>query len=224
MNNTVFSVSIPRSGHGLIVKCLKDYFRENFRYRENIKGLSLEGMGAYDLVKTHDFGLKRPWPVNRFKGFPIRKDYVYLIQVRDPLASLISDFELHVRDELKRPPEYQDWVTYSKKGMAYRKRFFKKWLYATTLTTNSTIVSYENLVTRPFDVLNQVLHRLFKVQRIREEALERIVEKRKIENRRKIGDFQFYDDDYFSRLIDQLGDVRKTLVNLKKFKLANSWL
>ena len=90
----VIGVSWPRSGHHLLVRLLTLYFGETFRYCDFYGGVDNCCKTApctradIHLAKSHDFDLALPQIADR----------KYLIQYRDFVPSVVSNFELHVRN------------------------------------------------------------------------------------------------------------------------------
>jgi hypothetical protein len=76
----VQGVSFPRSGHHLLVKCVKQYFGKRLGYCGNVfRGQDFLSDGI-TLQKNHDFDLI----------LPISSDARYLIQYRHPLEAIAS--------------------------------------------------------------------------------------------------------------------------------------
>lgn len=96
----VIGISWPRSGHHMLVRLLQFYFGAGFGYcdfysgKPQVKDLSTccgqipcQHGGQVSLTKNHDFDLSAP----QIKG------QKYLIQYRDFAPSVVSNFELFVR-------------------------------------------------------------------------------------------------------------------------------
>lgn len=91
----VIGVSWPRSGHHLLVRLLKIYFGPDFGYcdfyggvKDCCKTVPCRRRGEIVLTKSHDFDRKLP---------QLRKQK-YLVQYREFIPSVVSNFELHVRN------------------------------------------------------------------------------------------------------------------------------
>lgn len=146
----LLSVSMPRAGHHAVEMVMKGLLHDKFAYCEfyTIPGCckmipcarTAEHAAAGALVfmqKTHDHNLTDPIPTS-VDGI--------LVQIREPVARALSNYELDVR---KLGPRHSPAYLQFSLGMeaAYSNAFFKKWC----LLKNDRVfvVRYEDLVRDP---------------------------------------------------------------------------
>lgn len=156
--------------------------------------MNIGELDQYDLVKTHDFGLRKKRPLKWLREFPKKSGLSYLVMVRDPIRSAMSDFELLEKKELKRPGTRQEWDSYAPQAIDYRKAFFKKWL-PSQLSSNMTAVSYENFLADPLGELLRILENAFLLKEIDRAKAETIFSWKDISERRDYSSFKFYDEE-----------------------------
>ncbi|UWR24421.1 hypothetical protein [Sulfitobacter sp. S190] len=134
----VIGVSWPRSGHHLLVRLLTLYFGSGFRYCDYYGGVENCCKAVpctrpdIHLSKSHDFDLQLP----QIEG---RK---YLIQYRNFVPSVVSNFELHVRNGGADTPEsFRNFA--SQQFDAYR-AFTNKWI-TSDFAANQLQIEYDQL-------------------------------------------------------------------------------
>jgi len=126
MSNVLPTINVcyPRSGHRFLRNILKDYFKEDLKFRANYWSTQ-RSTGSYiqeaNYIKDHDLQLR-----NNKIGIPIQENSRYLVQYRHPLGSLMSYFEFTVkRGTTKDDPE--SWDRFIEFNINYWKRFIDKW-------------------------------------------------------------------------------------------------
>ncbi|MCH6257594.1 hypothetical protein MLD52_13620 [Puniceicoccaceae bacterium K14] len=221
-NQTLFCVTIPRSGHHLLEKWMDVYFDGQLshvghsRY-ERLKN-PIRKLKNHHLVLNHDFGLRKPWPESWYYAFPKRTDLRYLIQFRNPLLSTISDYYLYAERTLQRSPNQKDWESFGLKAILYRKKFIEKWLFNPLLPHQKNL-SFETVALDPAGNLFDILHFAFPSIEIDKEKVEQTVRDFPFRPFRKLRDFEFYDSVYFRKLIKQLGRAGEFLISTQEFNI-----
>lgn len=133
----VAGISWPRSGHHLLVRILQAYFGHRFRYCE-FHGPKLDCCRRFPcqrgmtFTKNHDFDDVHPGNVP------------CLIQYREFLPSVVSGFELMVRDGAPDTPE--TFRRYALRRAGEYRYFLRKWCHE---SENRLVIKYENLTRDP---------------------------------------------------------------------------
>ena len=122
-NYTSIFVSVPRSGHHLMVNMLKEYYGDEFKYCEFYNKACCDSYPCSNplvkIQKHHDMDLK----------LKILNNFRYVIGYRDFLKSTISDFELFCRgDKLGVCDNEESWLMFSFSRLSYWKKFIHKWV------------------------------------------------------------------------------------------------
>jgi len=136
----VANVSLPRSGHHLFVRMLRLYFGPRFGYCEvygpNAKPrccgqFPCARPGRISTSKNHDFGLKSVLP----------DDVPVIVQIRQPLQALVSEFELHVANG--NPDTAEEFEGFATHRVDRFRKFFAKWVEAPI--ERRVVIWYEDL-------------------------------------------------------------------------------
>ena len=144
-------VSWPRSGHHLLMRLLEAYLGPSFGYCEFYepedccKTFPCARAGRINVSKNHD---------DHFR-LPQRDDINYLIQVRDFIPALISNFELHVR-EGNGPDTAEEFRLYASKQWTRYRKFMRKWVES-GFASRQLVVDYAWLVDDPVAVVATTL-------------------------------------------------------------------
>ncbi|MDH3378372.1 MAG: hypothetical protein OEQ39_15635 [Gammaproteobacteria bacterium] len=184
MKNQVICVSIPRSGHHLIVELLTSYF-DDFKYCEYYvpedccKNIPCT-KPKMNLQKNHDFDL----------SLPVNRDWHYVIQYRNPLLSAMSDFELFLsRRDVDNPKLV--WYSYAVQRRNFWRSFIRKWGSKVNLR-NVIVVPYEEVVDVPHRALRRLVSFFSGDDVIDSEMIDRVIRHRKVKATRSIEDFQVF--------------------------------
>jgi hypothetical protein len=217
----VAGVSWPRSGHHLLVELLGRYFGSRFAYCEFhqaedcCKEVPCVRRDRITLSKNHDLDLLTP----------IAPDVPYLIQYRDFLPSVVSDYELFKNWRGEDSP--QAFEHFAKWQTDRYVKFYVKWISAWSPCRNKLVVKYENLMAKPAWTLASVAeffspgeavdrNRAWEICRTanKQEATEngaRVKHAFGVANERKLTNFRHYDEALFERL-EQSVSTRLSLV------------
>lgn len=144
------SVSLPRSGHHLLMRILDRYFQERFHYCEfytiddcckAIPCVRQHGKEAIFVQKTHDFEFETP----------ILPSQAYLVQVRHIVPQILSHFDYWARDPRSTDRDSIDcFRSFAVDRLRYYKSFFERWVYGAT-AGNVKLVVYDRILSRPID-------------------------------------------------------------------------
>lgn len=203
-------VSWPRSGHHLLVRILTAYFGDRFSYCEHYtpsdccKTVPCDRAGMISLSKNHD----------RESIVPILRGGRYLVQFREFCPSVVSNFELYVRNTKKDSP--RSFRKFANKQAARYVRFMERWATADVDDATFVRVAYERLTASPTETM-ETLTKLFAPNELPDknrlaasiESTERITVRGSLEQpeaehgvlaSRDISTFRYFDADFFRRL------------------------
>lgn len=150
----VANVSWPRSGHHLLIRLLALYFGRRFGYCERYGptkrghipccgAFPCQRQGPITTSKNHDFGLDSELP----DGMPL------IVQIREPLAAITSDFELYVANgNPDTAKSFQDFAFH--RARVFR-RFCRKWVVAPR--PNRLVIDYDDLMSHTERVLEAAI-------------------------------------------------------------------
>lgn len=145
----VIGVSWPRSGHHLLVRLLTSYFGPEFRYCDFYGGIDgccktmpCTRAAEVHFTKSHDFDLTLP----QIEG---RK---YLIQYRDYLPSIVSNYELSLLEQPKEQDTAENFALFASTQFTGHKNFMTRWVHS-DFAQSQLLLSYEQLITYPRESL-----------------------------------------------------------------------
>ena len=178
MPTLVQCVSIPRSGHHYLMRMLNEYFNgdgsssERFaycRYYHCCRSRPCRRYGADSvaskpeifLQKSHDLQLRDRDDDFEESSLEVTNGIKYLIQVRQPIASVLSDFRLYKKTQSRRQARgemtgsLQEWECFAVEELEYRKRFLEKWILDNPWAESYEylFLDYDNLIDNPTDTL-----------------------------------------------------------------------
>lgn len=229
MSTFVQCVSIPRSGHHLLMGLLRSY------YQGDDKGSSpFYYCGHYKACKSHPcscrekrirrFQKNRAEPLvtvqkshDRHMPFPrsidqkiweagtnepelkVSLDQDHIVQIRDPIMSIISDYRLS-RGEFTA---VDDWLHFAENGMLYRKAFLEKWILQNEYieTERYRVVCYEDMVKDPEAQLRKIIKYITPTRAIDTDAMARAFEVHPVRAKWSLDGF------VFAETVSQLGTV-----------------
>ncbi|MDP7129984.1 MAG: hypothetical protein QF437_05820 [Planctomycetota bacterium] len=208
-------VSIPRSGHAITFQLGRRYFGDKFVYCDP-DGTNFCSCRTVPCVnpettfgKNHDFALRKS------TGVILRKDVDYLIQYRNPVHSITSNFQLY----LKRHPEAlseEGWKKFAYRDIYYWNHFIDKWVL--DYPDNAIppfYLTYEELVGSPIDKAREIIAFMSDGD-VDDEQFDKVMSKFKIEARGALSSFQYVDHGFFDEI------ERRTSQRLAELNLP-SW-
>ncbi|RLA43526.1 MAG: hypothetical protein DRR42_21620 [Gammaproteobacteria bacterium] len=200
-------VSFPRSGHAGIYHIARLYFGSAFIYCD-VNNTKYCGCGRVPCInpnrtfaKNHDFELLKHInsDKNEFSGSPILPTEHYFIQYRNPVPSIASNFNLH----LKRWPfhNYRDaWQEFAFKQIRFWCLFVDKWVLNFPSNANLPLYcSYEALIANPQKRVREILTFL-SPDPLDEDRVKTVMQKIPIVPRNSISEFKFNDPVFFKEL------------------------
>ena len=143
----VINVEPPRCGNGLLIEYLSLYFNEDWHYCEfyhccqSVPCVNRETI----FQRNHDFELD------------LDNDHTkrYLIQLRHPVHSIVSHFEVQVSlEQLEHTRE--NWVSFSIEWIRFYQAFVAKWVLKNT-NKNILIVTHEDIRDTPVLTVAEVV-------------------------------------------------------------------
>ncbi len=195
-------ISIPRSGHGAVLKVVRNYFGESLVYcdaqgkKRNCGCKTVPCVNpARTFAKNHDFGLPRS------PGLPIIRSERYFVQYRSPVRAIVSDYYLYLKNNPEKR-ERADWERFALRQLSYWNRFIDKWvLHFPVDDCPSLQCSYEALLSAPEARTREILAFLCEAA-LDDAAVARIMECLAIAPRDRLAAFKYYDPVFFRELED----------------------
>lgn len=151
----VQGISWPRSGHHLVVRLLQGYFGPAFGYcefhraeRPSVPGIEkccktvpcAYGARGVHFTKNHDFDLDAP----QVEGLP------YLVQYRDFVPSVVSNFELFIRTGGEDSAEA--FRRFASNQFTRYANFTDKWVNSDFIS-DQIVLHYDDLTAHPEEAL-----------------------------------------------------------------------
>ena len=150
----LIGVSIPRSGHHFLVDLLRTLLPDDFRYCEfyaqsdccRAVPCTRPSAASIFYQKHHDLDLALPTALAGVR---------WVVQVRDPVMSTLSDREHIVRLETEaRAADRDEYVVWLGKKAYYYERFFEKWVLPGA--ADRVVIDYDDLVAQPAHALRRL--------------------------------------------------------------------
>lgn len=147
----VACVSLPRSGHHLLVRLLFGLYKRRFGYCAyyHRKDRPPECCGRFPcaqpritMAKQHDFKLTEPVPTDR----PI------IVQYRRFDEAVVSNFELHARHH---PDTAEEFRKFARRWAKVYSGFVTKWVEA-PVTSRRLIIRYDRLTEHPAETMREL--------------------------------------------------------------------
>jgi len=189
----VYNVTLPRSGHHMLVNCLAGYFSGGTIYNYNgIDSPKTISAGLWQYCESYRHCRCYPCADKRTTwqkyhdtdgDFPIRDGYFYVVQYRHFIPIVLSLCEMwQVKDVIG---SLHSWA-------AIWERFVDKWVLCSY--NNVIAIEYDDFLVRPEEYLRKIIH-LYNA-RIDEELLRRVIIQQNISPKRIISKFRNYEDLY----------------------------
>jgi hypothetical protein len=187
-------ISFPRSGHAVVWHALHHYFNKPM----NTYGSVLE-TPDYIWAKQHDFQ----------GDFPKIHWLPHVIQYRNPVRSIVSNYHLHANHTKQDNAEH--WQRFVDNQIKGWRRFADKWLINNNIHKH-LLVPYEQLVAHPLETLRQIF--AFVTDEPIDDSRIRILG---IQPRNSLDNFKYYDEGVFSRIESEL-HVEMTILSLPSYR------
>ena len=160
LHNQIFrteSISYPRSGHGTLHNTLKYYFGQRLNY---CAGMPEANCGCTSVPCTNpetNFSKNHDFDVCKGRGIGIRSEQRYLIQYRNPVRSIVSNYYLYLSSR-SNEDSLKQWYFFAQAGIVYWNRFIDKWLLDSQSKADKLMACpYEKLVENPTRSINDVI-------------------------------------------------------------------
>ena len=202
-------VSWPRSGHNLLARILSAYYGDRFGYceyyspKDCCKKIPCYRAGEINLSKNHDYK----------NIVPMVDGGKYLIQFREFLPSLVSNYELYVRT---RTDSEVKFFKFAKKQPKKYCNFMNRWARAEAANATIARISYERLTASPVETIATVVSQFSPSEPLDREKLRRVIQsvkrisvhrgvrltapERGVSSDRDIRSFRYYDEALFQAL------------------------
>jgi len=202
----VQSVSIPRCGHHMTVRFLCSYRRAmdprhpmtycEF-YHANPGQVCCKAMPCVrpgmQLQKSHDFSGQ----------VPILRSRRYIIQVRDPLPSVISHFEYLVR--VKRKPDTAEaWMALALAQVDYLEMFLNRWVVDFPEGIDHLYTDYDDLMRDPSGEMERLVAYLWPHETPNHAAIQQSLSAHEFRPTREVEAFRYYEPGFISQLAERL--------------------
>ena len=150
-------VSIPRSGHAVAFQLGMRYFGEEMIYcdPEGTQFCSCRSVPCINqernFAKNHDFALRNS------TGWAMLKDENYLIQYRNPVHSICSNYQLYLKKNPQEPSK-KGWHKFAYREIYYWNHFVDKWVIDYPEDASPPLyITYEELLGSPLAKARQII-------------------------------------------------------------------
>ena len=216
----ILSVSMPRSGHHLLVRLLQAYYGEQFSYCDyygvekkdccqKIPCIQVSRYldGDYIFVqKNHDHRLQDPF----------LSEYKYIVQYRHPIPRSVSNFEVFVKNRNVKSKEIHkkrntsnSFYDFLERDAKYYIDFYQK--YIAPNFPNVLVLQYEYLVDNPKESLKKIVNFIQNDDEFSSFKWSTASSELKFANRkgvkfakRNIFDFRFFDVEKIKRIEENI--------------------
>ncbi len=148
---------------------------------------------ARTFAKNHDFGLRTS------PGVPILAAEHYLVQYRNPVRSIVSNYYLYIKNH-PHECERADWESFALREVFYWNKFIDKWVLDYPEDAAAPLYcTYESLIAEPEARLREILTFLSDGP-LDDRAAARIIGERPIAPRNNLAAFKFHDPVFFDEL------------------------
>ena len=201
--NYVQNISFPRSGHHLLVNCLRAICPDTIHYCEYYTHCHrvpcVEPKTNYQ--KNHDLALTLQ---------PSDNDY-YLVQYRTPLESIVSWY-IHYRKRMgmlrglvRERNTRERWENYVNQKLEYWKNFIDKWVIRSP-PKNVLYIAYPDLINNPVAALKHASGFVFKDYSVEVSKIQEVVQNQQISPKSDIKNFKYYNPTRFRQWEDSIDD------------------
>ncbi len=175
--NRIQGVSLPRSGHNMLVIHLKQYFGQHVDcpdYRKRLlpsfskrqtrrRTERLEVNSTFHYCEYYYSCRSIPCPDanNKFQkshdfqlDLPVLAEESYLVQTRHPMGLLISWYELRLKKG-RELDTVAGWLRFVQRKIPYVDGFLDKWIPATK--SGGLLLDYDDYLSRPVDGLSRAI-------------------------------------------------------------------
>ena len=212
------SISYPRSGHGPLYNSMRRYFGDRLVYcdAEHLEGLNCGCRKVPCINPRNNFSKNHDWGLKIGKGLEIRAGQRYLVQYRNPVCSIASDYNLHVQ-QVPNSSGREQWYEFAREAIAYWNKFIDKWVIDLCNRDNPQLIcSYEKLVQDPIGTVTSVVD-FITDEPVDDEALRREVLHERIQPQNRIAKFRHFDTG-FLREIETIAGERMTTLGIPSFE------
>ncbi|MDB4348205.1 hypothetical protein OAN12_06720 [Halioglobus sp.] len=211
-------VSLPRSGHAVSFQLGMRYFGEEMIYcdPEGTQFCSCRSVPCINqerkFAKNHDFALRNS------TGWAVLKDENYLIQYRNPVHSICSNYQLYLK---KNPQETskKGWHKFAYREIYYWNHFVDKWVIDYPEDARPPLyLTYEELLGSPLAKARQIIE-FMSDGPIEEELFDNVMSKFEVKSQGSLAGFQHIDHGFFDE-IEEMASQRLAVLALPGWRDA----
>jgi len=208
----IAGVSLPRSGHHLLGRSLKQYFGARFNHCE-FYSPKIECCRSFPCKWPEKTSFSKNHDVNR--DLPQLPEQPYLIQYRAFLPAALSNFELHIRNGF--PDTAESLKHFLSAQFGVWQSFVEKWV-TSPFGQDQLIVEYSQFMASPMETLSKVVQYFDPQNDVDVERLQQIVNTipgiavkdkevvvtagQGVKDTRRIEDHRFFDEKLFATVND----------------------
>lgn len=195
----VQGVSIPRSGHHLMMEYLLRYFSRDLSTSLLLNdGLAKAGSLVYCESYFHCHQTPCPYSATNFQkchdfdsSIQYQPGQFYLVQTRNPLPAIISNYKLVVKLKLRQESVFS-WRRFFRKSLKEWVRFQRKWVYPNH--PNVFVLRYDELTAQPQVIFREIISFLDPQHIIDESWYQQVVDSIEVFSKDTVTTFKYYSD------------------------------
>jgi len=188
------NICFPRSGHRMLLRVLKVYFGDELKNCDVYNDQIMTNRNDFNYQKNHDLDLKTPILNNRN----------YLVQIRDPMSSIVSHYLLEIKTTGLQD-SIEAWKHFAKVKMRYWVNFYKKWILSDI--EKRIIIDYDPFLNSPLIHLEKIVVFLGGIWDINKG--KESIGKFDLNKKNDYKKFKYYDEVFFRTLEDKIKYVVK---------------
>ena len=205
MWRAVQAVSYPRSGHHLLITALARYSSGDMSF----DSIAERHFAAGDLVYCEHYGHCNRVPctdpktnLQKNHDFDLalqpNADRPYLVQIRDPLPSIVSYFRIQcLHWDLAASKE--SWSQFAHEQVEQWRAFYRKWVLARD-DLDCLLINYDELLNNPTSQFRRAIEFCHPAGSIDGSLLQRVVRSLQVGHKHDVMDFEHYDATEFAEL------------------------
>lgn len=212
------SVSFPRSGHSPLYNSMKRYFGDRLVYCDvqNSEGLNCGCRSVPCINPRNNFSKSHDWGLKKGNGLEIRAGQRYLVQYRNPVRSIASDYNLYVQRKPHKSGR-EEWHEFACEAIAYWNKLIDKWVIGLRDRDNPQLICpYEQLVQDPIGTVTGVVE-FVTDEPVDGEALRREISQIRFRPLNRLPEFRHFDTGFF-REIEAIAGERMTTLAIPSFE------
>jgi tetratricopeptide (TPR) repeat protein len=203
----VACITYPRSGHHLMVNALLRYFSNNLQYpeiKDSTRCTNVLQAGKLYYCEHYDHCRQNPCTddrVNLQKNHDFNLDLIckinkQIIQIRNPIESIVSYYKYHYGTEIR---EKANWMVFAHEKAEYWKKFVNKWIIYNRNEKVLTL-NYSDLIESPATILRKVILFLDPACDVNTNRLKNVIKSLSVLPRNSLSIFCYHDESFFREI------------------------